>query len=297
MDDQTRQDNEDEPRVHEISATASIETRARGTLAVRYPLGRLREEVARADAHLTEPVDAYLIGGGAMSYAGLKGATKDIDLVLRTDADLDVLAQALEALDYKIVTEVDPAYRDLGASRYYDKDGAPRWDLYVGQVCRKLSLSPGMVERATREEPQLEKLRLHRLAPSDIFIFKSITEREADRDDMDAIYARGLPWDIVLSEMEWQSAHSEVAWSAAFHGALETIAERGDPVPILDELEALADREVGELAVLSHVGKGAVTRTAVVEAIGEEAEWVEGLIDGLLASNRLGEQDGRLALL
>lgn len=123
MDDPTSEDNDDEPRVHESSATMNMETQARASLTVRYPLDRLREEVARADAQLTGPVDAYLIGGGAMSYAGLKGATKDIDLVLRTDAELDVLARALEALDYEIVTEVDPAYQDLAASCYYDKDG------------------------------------------------------------------------------------------------------------------------------------------------------------------------------
>ncbi len=124
MDDPTSDDNDDEPRVHEVSATASIDTRVRGSGTILYPMERLREEVSRADAQLIEPVDAYLIGGGAMSYAGLKGATKDIDLVLRTETELEVLARALEALDYEMLTEVDPDPRAL-ASRTAGHPGSP----------------------------------------------------------------------------------------------------------------------------------------------------------------------------
>jgi len=263
---------------------------------VVYGLERLREEMRRVDELLDEPVEAYLIGGCAMSYAGTKTATKDIDLVLRDAADLSRVRRALEALGYAATTKVDPAYEGLGAAGYFDKAASPRWDVYVLRVCGKLQLSPGMVSRATREEPDLKRLRIQRVAPSDIFIFKSITERPEDKDDLDRLYGLGLRWDIVLEEMQWQCLHSEVAWSAAFVGALEDLASEGKTVPILDPLRELADRQVGEIAVLRRVREGATTSASVVKAMGEDPAWVKGLIEGLVRRGAIVERDGILRI-
>lgn len=41
-------------------------------------------------------------------------------------------------------------------------------------------------------------------------------------------------------------------------------------------------------------GRGAATREAVAKAMGEDAAWVAGLIDGLIAEGRLVERDGNL---
>lgn len=264
-------------------------------MIAKYPLGRLRAEMQGLDAHLAQPVDVYLIGGCAMTYASLKDVTKDIDLVLRDHASLATLERALEAAGYTSTTRIDRAYEALGASRYFDKPASPRWDVYVRRVCRKLLLSPGMIARAVREEPALQRLRVHRVAPSDVFIFKSITERIGDKEDMDAIFARApLPWDAVLDEMRWQCAHSEVAWSVAFLDALEQFVAEGSVVPILEDLRELAEREVGELAVLSRVREGASTREAVAKAMGEDPAWVARLIDGLVGAGRLVERDRTL---
>lgn len=277
-----------------VEASAQLGIRATGRVTVKYGLPRLRAEMRRVDERLDEPVEAFLIGGCAMTYAELKPATKDIDLVLRDAAALAPLERAMHDLGYTTTTKVDPAYEDLGAARYFDKPGAPRWDVHFRKVCRKLELSPGMVARAVREEPGFERLLIQRVAPSDIFIFKSITERPDDKFDMDQIYARGLDWGVVLEEMRWQCARSDVAWSVAFLDTMEELAGEDKVVPILDALRELAEREVGELAVLSRVREGAATREAVAKAMGEDAAWVAGLIDGLIAEGRLVERDGNL---
>ncbi len=262
----------------------------------KYTLDQLRSQMRLVDSHLRSPIDVFLIGGCAMSYARLKASTKDIDLVLRDTATLSKLEQALATSSYSVMEGLRPEYEQLGAARYFEKARAPQWDVYVRTVCRRLQLSPGMISRATREERELPNLRIQRLAPSDIFIFKSITERTADKDDMDVIFAQGLEWDAVLDEMRWQSQNSDVAWAVAFFQSLEEFARVGNAVPILRDLETLADQEAGEKKVLELVRAGTNTLTGLVKAIGEEPEWVAGLVASLRKRGRLRDDAGRLTI-
>ena len=53
----------------------------------------IENEFRRIGEGLSEPLTVYLIGGGAMSLRDLKGATKDIDLVVpagRTRRHLEI---------------------------------------------------------------------------------------------------------------------------------------------------------------------------------------------------------------
>lgn len=229
-----------------------------------------------------------------MSYARLKASTKDIDLVLGEAPTLKILEQGLLDSGYHVTAGLRPAYKQLAAARYFAKPTAPQWDVYVKTVCRRLQLSPGMVSRATREETGLAKLRIHRVAPSDIFIFKSITERAADRDDMDAIFAQGIEWNDVLDEMRWQSQNSVVAWAVAFFQSLEDFAKAGNAVPILPALEELADREAGEKRILQLVRDGANSPRKIQAAIQEDPAWVQSLVDNLLVRGALRHEKNGL---
>lgn len=262
----------------------------------KYALDDLRSEMRLVASKLGGPIDVYLIGGCAMSYARLKASTKDIDLVLKDAGTLAKLEAALAKADYDLMTGLRPEYQQLGAARYFEKPTAPQWDVYVRTVCRRLQLSPGMIARATREEPELQNLRIQRLAPSDIFIFKSITERAADKDDMDVIFASGLDWTVVMDEMRWQSQNSDVAWAVAFYQSLEGFAKEGNVVPILRELEALADQEAGEKRVLELVREGTTSLADIVRAIGEDPNWVESLVSALKTRGRLIEDKGHLRI-
>jgi hypothetical protein len=55
-----------------------------------YEREYIENEFKRIDDGISEPLTVYLIGGGAMSLRDLKGATKNIDLVL---ADGDAYRQ------------------------------------------------------------------------------------------------------------------------------------------------------------------------------------------------------------
>lgn len=51
----------------------------------RFDAEYIRSEFERIGTRIQTDVDAYLIGGGAMSLRNLKDTTKDIDLVVAND--------------------------------------------------------------------------------------------------------------------------------------------------------------------------------------------------------------------
>jgi hypothetical protein len=204
----------------------------------------IRGEMQAVDAKLPHPVDVYLLGGCAMSYLRLKTSTKDLDLVMQEKKTLAILEQSLRDCKYKALNLEKP-YDQLRANALYKRDGAPQWDLYVGQVCGCLSLSPGIQKRATLVEPALVRLRIHACSPSDIFVFKSITEREADLDDLDLLASQGLVnWAVVLDEMDWQRQNSDTVWTVRFLERLEALEARGFTVPITKQVRALAEADM-----------------------------------------------------
>ncbi len=64
----------------------------------------------------------YLIGGGAMSLRDLKGATKDIDLVVPDGDAYGQLWAVLMDLGYAEVQSLDPDYWALGATSCVEND-------------------------------------------------------------------------------------------------------------------------------------------------------------------------------
>lgn len=208
-----------------------------------YGLDVLRREMQTVDENLTDSIDVFLLGGCAMSYLRLKTSTKDLDLVMREKATLQRLEAGLTSAGYASV-KLGVPYDQLRANALYKRTGAPQWDLYVGKVCGCLTLSPGMIKRATLVEPSLHRLRIHACSPEDIFVFKSITEREADLDDLDLLATRGLDWKIIQTEMEWQRENSDRTWTVLFHDRLQELADRGFTIPILSKIRELAEEDL-----------------------------------------------------
>ncbi len=51
----------------------------------------LKQEFDKLDSTAKKGIALYLIGGGAMAFYGLKAATKDIDIILTNQEDLNTL--------------------------------------------------------------------------------------------------------------------------------------------------------------------------------------------------------------
>jgi hypothetical protein len=81
----------------------------------QFDAADLEAELQELGATLRTEVTAFLIGGGAMAFRGLKDTTKDIDLVVTTETEFNQLLGALDAHGYEEVSELDETYRQLGA--------------------------------------------------------------------------------------------------------------------------------------------------------------------------------------
>lgn len=149
---------------------------------------------------LSATVHAYLFGGGNLLLRGLKKATKDLDVVLGGEGDFSKLRNGLIALGFRPLGEKEfmPSDRKLNPSGIYVAEGLPRFDLFTKVICNAFLLTDEMKSRA--ETMSFGKLVLHLLSLEDVFLLKSITEREGDLEDMATIIRRGgdLRWDEIL---------------------------------------------------------------------------------------------------
>lgn len=140
---------------------------------------------------LTRPVTCHLIGGCAMTFRGQKVATKDIDLVVLGSDDLEALVAAMKTAGFISIPDPGDEYRELGAMITMEDPSGMRFDLFEQVVSRKLAFSPSMQRRST-EETTFGTLTLRLASAEDIFLFKGVTDRPDDLDDMSVLAAGGL---------------------------------------------------------------------------------------------------------
>jgi len=198
--------------------------------------------LTRVGASLTHDVSAYLIGGCAMIIYNAKVSTKDVDLVMMSEEDASAVVAALSDSDFEEATPEDETYRRLGTTIMMQDSRGTRFDIFAKTVCRKLSINDRMVSRSTRHAVY-GRLTINLISPEDIFLFKSVTERTGDLDDMALLAERGLDWEVVLSECVRQSG--DVILEAYLAIRLQELEDvKGIVSPIKAALETLADREI-----------------------------------------------------
>jgi hypothetical protein len=128
----------------------------------------------------------YLLGGANLILRNLKDTTKDIDVVVIDDTILGQLTETLGDLSYEKRTDLERVYETLHPSVIVERQGFPRWDIFVDVVADALHLTEQMQSRVD-ETRVFGNLTVHLLAPGDIFLFKSVTEHEGDLEDEDRI--------------------------------------------------------------------------------------------------------------
>ena len=237
---------------------------------MRPTFGReyIENEFQRIVDGLSNPLTVYLIGGGAMSLRDLKGATKDIDLVVTDDDAYGQLWAVLMDLGHSEVQSLDPDYRALGATSCVENADGCRLDVFNQQVAHKLVLSERMRERG---EPFLatNRLTVRLVSNEDIFLFKLIAGRDDDIEDMNMLVQAGLDYDVVRAELEAQIDWLGDDQFATFaNEALGDLEERyGVTTPIEDRVQELTTRYYRGLEVLH-----ALDETMTVDELAAELD-------------------------
>lgn len=234
----------------------------------------MQKEFTKINDRLKGKVNLYMLGGGAMSFRKLKTATKDVDVVLADKKAFNLLFGALRNCGYSTVI-VKPPYERMNPSGVLENLDGFRFDMFVKQVCNGMLLSKGMIGRSMKIL-SFDNVNLFAVSPEDIFIFKSITSRERDREDMNTLFHHGLDFDVIRKEILWQSKHSEDrAWLAFFYVGLDELKEMfGLDIPYFDDFYELACDEVLQHNILLLLEEKHRTINDIVKKIGEDKDWV-----------------------
>ncbi len=247
----------------------------------------LQQEFEKLSSKIDKPVTLFLIGGGGLAFYGLKDATKDIDIILDNIDELTVLTAALKNLNYREPDAVliTRAYNKMQASNILENDYGFRWDLFVRNVCKALTLSDDMKSRAKTLWIK-GKLKIQLVSKEDIFLFKGITEREADLDDMRMLAESGLNWEIIRQECQNQSTSSGRLWENALYQKLIDLREKHHiESPIEKLLRAQVERKLVDKTLVQEIKKGNNTIKSIAQAIKEPQNFVRKEL------KRLAEED------
>ncbi len=158
----------------------------------------------KAGLFLKRSVEAFLIGGCAMTFRNLKPATKDADLLLEDELSEKRLFDALREAG---LTELFPgSYQiEVKAKDILIAPNGLQFDLFAESVMGGLSLTESMKKRAEKHR-DYGKLKLFIASKEDIYLFKGITDRPYPRDyeDMVTLQQSGLNWEAVIAGFEEQ---------------------------------------------------------------------------------------------
>ena len=200
---------------------------------------QLEQLFQEIDQSLTDNVPIYIIGGAALLYQGLKTATKDIDVILEDTESYDVFVKTLLSLKFE-KREPTEVYKKMEIDIILERKDF-RIDTFLKTVCKKVQLSNGMKDRAV-PILKLEKLNVFLCSNEDIFIFKSMTEREGDLEDCIALIQRGIKWNNILNEIQSQIRRSgEDVWITGVGERLDLLEEKGLNIPIMKKINKLRD--------------------------------------------------------
>lgn len=170
----------------------------------RFGREYLLAEFQQIGTRLQTSVNAYLVGGGAMSLRNLKDTTKDIDLVVTAEDEYSRLLAVLDELGYEEITDLGEEYQQLGARLCVENDDGCRIDLFNQQIANKLLFSEGMEERSETLQTH-RQLHVELAALEDIFLFKTVALRPDDIDDMNTLVQTQLDFEVIEREIGEQA--------------------------------------------------------------------------------------------
>ena len=170
-------------------------------------------------------------------YRGLKSSTKDIDIIVRKRREYNELVMILRQIGF-IPRIPDKNYSNMNLSQILVRDDY-RIDLFEKSVCSKFMLSESMVARSDMIFG-MDKLSFSLCSNEDVFMFKTMTEREGDLDDCMTIAYSSIDWSIIMDEIVNQIRISgNDIWITWIGERLDILLDRGIVIPIMSRINGL----------------------------------------------------------
>jgi len=187
----------------------------------------IKNELIQIDKRLKKAIDIYLIGGCAMSYYGIKDATKDIDVLFKNKYDCADFFNAVTELGYETAEQYFPPLLQMEATIFVYKGDEIWVDLFVENVMNAFELSPSIQKRAIKTNLSTKKLNVYCIDPHDIFLFKSITPRERDENDLSLLLTKAnINFDFIHEEIKIQLKKFK-GLKEAFNAKMKKLEEKG----------------------------------------------------------------------
>lgn len=229
---------------------------------------------------LEHEVDAYLIGGLGMMHHGLKATTKDVDVVFTNRTGGNLFEDALRSIGFRGVTEVPDEYIALEATTIMEGPNGIRFDIFVERVCKKLYLTWSMKERASSLHLD-GQLRLMATSPEDLFLFKSVTDRDDDLADMALLAGLGLDWPVILDELRSDIRNRRYLPHLVVKlTALEK--EYGIVVPGRRQLDEEAELTMGINVLVERFQQTSFSPSDAARALGEGDKFAVQVLDSMV---------------
>jgi predicted transcriptional regulator len=257
---------------------------------------QILEALKQIGGRLEKEIHAYLFGGVNMLLRGLKGSTKDLDLVVERKDDFQEIRGKLIELGYRELEEekLTPNDRRVNPSGIFVSEGW-RIDLFTEKICGVLTLSEGMKKRS--EERRFGRLTLHLLDLGDVFLLKSITDREGDLEDMHLILSRGdvRDWEEIWQDYLEQEKTIKQHLCFMILDSLDILKEKfGETVPIYQKVL----RHCTDVGILKAISYGKREVKEIRELINCPESTLRNRIEALAKEGRiLKHKSGKRVLL
>jgi len=254
----------------------------------------IEQQLRLIDNALSSPITLYVLGGAAMSFNDLKTATKDIDIIVTDEATATTIVTALQHIGYKKIEHITPVYHQMKTRAVIQNKDGFRWDIFVNTVCGGLTLSKEMIARAQPFET-LNRLTVCLIAPEDIFIFKAVTSRPRDREDMFILFSHGLNMNTIKEEIKRQAAldHNKAWLSFFFVGLDELVDEYHVIIPGYREFLQMAENEMTQYLILHFLEKKSRTLAELTKLLQCDKNEIIPMITVLLSQRIIVGKNGK----
>ncbi|MBU1622224.1 MAG: nucleotidyltransferase [Nanoarchaeota archaeon] len=167
---------------------------------------QLEEILKHIAQFLVRPTKIFLFGGAVMVYNNLKPSTKDIDILLENKQDYEHFIEAAKRAGF-ISKQIPLEYYHFDLSIMLQNPKTEwRLDIFFKKVCKKFCFNLNVKERS-KLFTEINNLKIYFISFEDIFLMKSLTQRERDLEDMNTILGFGLDFKAINHEIENQKEH------------------------------------------------------------------------------------------